>query len=130
MKNNMPISESKNFKNYELRCKHCGRCEMDEDFMFRLEKVRHIYNKPIYITSAYRCPEYNNQISSTGLNGAHTTGKAVDIHVYGVKAWELLNLITLFEFKGIGVKQKGDMSKRFIHIDDSDSSLGPRVWSY
>jgi len=124
-----------NFGRSEVACQHCGRAEMDEDFMWRLQDLREAYGKPMKITSGYRCPDYNSLISSTGRTGPHTTGRAVDISVSRKGAWELLRLIcSIGKFTGIGIKQHG--GGRFVHIDtlppnhDDDQPLRPAVWSY
>ena len=127
----MPMTcESVFFKKHELQCNHCGRCEMDDAFLGKLDILRYAYGKPIYLTSAYRCPEYNDKISKTGANGPHTTGKAVDIRVYGTNAAELLKHACNIGFMGLGFSQKGDHKQRFIHIDDIDSELRPWIFSY
>jgi len=118
------------FKRQELQCKHCGECEMDRAFMDKLDHLRYCFGKPIILNSGYRCPEYNNKISTTGLNGPHTTGKAIDIRVYGEHAWEILKFAIILEFKGIGVSQKGSYNSRFIHIDKLKHDGRPWVWSY
>ena len=44
------------------------------------------------ITSGYRCPLHNSNVSSTGLRGPHVTGKAADIAVMGEDAHRLLRI--------------------------------------
>ena len=124
---------SKYFSLNELKCK-CGKCgstgeEMDVEFMNELDKLREKVG-PLVLPSAYRCPEYNSKVSSTGLNGPHTTGKSADISCRGQHAfvvlWQAMNL----GFTGIGINQKGNA--RFIHLDMLTSPQYPRpnVWSY
>jgi len=106
---------------------------MDTRFMDRIENLRINLGFPFYVTSAFRCPEYNQQVSSTGPDGPHTTGHAMDIGVSGNKAWKLLQLAGTHGMTGIGVRQHGDYGGRFIHLDDLGSVYrGPRphVWSY
>lgn len=126
----MTVYESEYFQKYELRCSHCNRAEMELEFMDRLDSLRETLSKPIYLNSAYRCPEHNNNVSNTGNNGPHTTGKSVDISAYGNRAWEILRIAMVMEFKGIGLSQKGEYKSRFIHIDDLDCQGRPWVWSY
>lgn len=45
-----------------------------------LEKVRAHFNKPVIVTSWYRCPALNQRISSNP-NSQHTKGEAVDFVV-------------------------------------------------
>ena len=122
------------FGERELRCKchfaDCPKHGMDEAFMNRLVSLRRVYDRPIILNSAYRCPRYNNVVSDTGVNGPHTTGRAVDIRIYGHYAWELMQIAFDMQFTGVGIHQKGDYPGRFVHLDDLDSELRPRVWSY
>ena len=100
-------------------------------FMERIEKLRIQYGKPMRVTSAARCPEYNAAVSSTGGTGPHTTGRAIDLGVSRGEAWTVLRLAMIAGFTGIGVAQKGD--GRFLHLDDlgnADGQPRPTVWSY
>jgi uncharacterized protein YcbK (DUF882 family) len=127
----MKVKSSKHFTENELKCKGgCGRAEMDADFMVKLEQIREYLGKPMLLSSAYRCPDYNKNVSSTGENGPHTTGKAVDILCYGNDALELINLVTDVGINGLGISQKGSLSSRFIHIDDIEVGNRPWVWTY
>lgn len=123
-----------NFTEDEFRCKcGCGRADMDEDFIDTLQTIRDAMKHPLIVSSGFRCPEHNNRVSSTGLNGPHTTGKAVDISIYGVWAWALIGAAlgnTLDPIYGLGVNQKGPHKSRFIHLDKVQSSPRPWVWSY
>jgi uncharacterized protein YcbK (DUF882 family) len=118
------------FTKEEMACPHCGESKMDEDFMRRLNRLRQQFGKPIIVTSGYRCPEYNDQISSTGRDGPHTTGRAVDIHVYGEDAHRVLFFALTGGFSGIGIKQHGDYDGRFIHLDTIETGTRPWVWTY
>lgn len=115
-----------NFTVKELACRHCGVCHMDAGFMKKLERVRLMYGRAMIPTSGYRCSDYNEMTSSSGTHGPHTTGRAVDIRVYGSWAVELLEVAISHGLNGIGVMQKGDYYSRFLHLDD----LRPRIWTY
>ena len=115
-----------NFKASEFVCKGSGSLNMDPDYLDKLQALRTAYGRPMVISSGYRSPEYNNRISSTGKTGPHTTGKACDIVVAGVDAYDLLQIAFLMGFGGIGSNQTGPWSKRFIHLD----TLGKRHWTY
>lgn len=125
--------ETDHFKEYELECRcGCGKADMDIDFMEMLEDLRVWYGKPIRLSSAFRCPSYNNKVSVTGLNGPHTTGCAVDILVHGSYAYDILRGAFVFGFTGVGVDQKGRLGGRFIHLDSLSvpDYHRPRVWTY
>ncbi len=122
-----------NFTPDEMRCKGTGALLIVPEFMDRLQELRNIYGQPIHISSAYRTSQYNEKVSSTGKDGPHTTGRAVDISVYGQNAVLLIKLSIECGFTGIGIKQKGPISGRFIHLDDLKQQSGrprPWIWSY
>lgn len=103
---------------------------MHPDFMSKLVALRTYLDFPFPVSSAFRCPEHNQRVSSTGANGPHTTGRAIDIAVRGEQAYEIVSQAARFGFTGIGVAQKG--GGRFIHLDDLEYPDAPRpwVWSY
>lgn len=119
----------------ELKCQ-CGKCgphKMQHDFMQKLERLREAAGFPFVLNSAYRCPTHNDNVSSTGLDGPHTTGRAVDIRCHGRRAFDLVRLAQAHGFTGIGVSQRGVHGARFIHLDDLPDALGqprPWIWTY
>ena len=126
-------SQFPDFSEVEFTCKcGCGETLMDEAYLFRLQSIRSTYAKPMVITSGYRCPSWNDQQSSTGRKGPHTTGRSSDIACRGADALRLMELGIAAGMTGFGLKQKG--SARFIHLDDlaDTETAGPRpwVWTY
>ena len=105
---------------------------MTKGTLVALQKLRDKLGKPMKLSSAYRCPEHNSKVSSTGKSGPHTTGMAIDIVCSGKDAWELLSfaMIRSKVWKGIGVSQKGKHESRFIHLDTIEADNRPWVWSY
>lgn len=126
----MTVHSSQYFSFTELQCKcGCGEAEMDSAFMTKLDILRHQYGKPIHLSSAYRCAEHNK--NEGGVPGSpHTMGRAVDILVSGSLAHKIITVATGLNIPGIGVSQKGDHDKRFIHLDDTDGPTRPWVWTY
>ena len=119
------------FTDAELFCK-CG-CGMlpERDFMDKVEKLRVKVGFSLPVTSAARCPKRNVAVSGTGLDGPHTTGRAIDFGVQGQQALMVLRYALDLGFTGIGVNQKG--GKRFVHVDDLPNTMGqprPWLWSY
>lgn len=101
--------------------------------MRKVEALRTLCGFPFPITSAYRCPDHNAKVSSTGRTGPHTTGRAIDIGVRGEQAFKLVQLALQYgtTFTGIGLQQKGQ--GRFVHLDDLPNAQGqprPTVWTY
>lgn len=133
------------FSMEELTCQcGCGVMSMDNPFMQKLVKARKDCGFPFNVTSGYRCPEHNSKVSKTGKEGPHTTGQAVDIKTKGDEAHKIIDAAYMAgilnplgdddERGGLGVKQHGTHSNRFLHLDDlaDDQTAGPRpwVWSY
>jgi zinc D-Ala-D-Ala carboxypeptidase len=118
----------KHFSFSEFTCKcGCGGNDIDASFVDKLDKLRDKLGFPFIISSGYRCPDYNEQISGTGRTGPHTTGRAADILCDHEHALEILTWAFLDGFRGFGVYQKG--GTRFIHLDDC---LRPykTLWTY
>ena len=122
----------KYFSDKELSCHGVDCCgglaDMNHVFMIKLLAMRRELGFPFYITSAYRCPQHNSRISSTGDTGPHTTGQAVDILCMGHNAYRLIESALRHGMTGIGIKQKGP--QRFIHVDDITGPVRPWIWSY
>lgn len=116
-----------NFKPDEFRCSCCNRLEIAADLIDLLQKAREALG-PLVITSAYRCADHNSKVSSTGLNGPHTTSYAVDIHVSNSQHRKQLLSYFADKVSGLGI------AKTFIHIDLLNEDLGfdarPNCWLY
>ena len=117
----------KNFALDEFKCSCCSKVKIDAAMIDLVQSARNELG-PLSITSAYRCPSHNASVSSTGENGPHTTGHALDI---GVKdSRHRKQLIDYFATKvtGLGV------AKSFIHIDQLTYEHGfemrPNAWKY
>lgn len=108
-----------------------GKEHMDPTFLMHLDELRHRCDFIFIVISGYRSPEYNNQVSSTGFTGPHTTGKAADIAVNTSEAFILMEQVIKMPvftsiFTGIGV------GKGFIHLDTltPEEAPRPRLWGY
>lgn len=131
------IKEFEFFSPVELKCK-CGKCnstghEMNEAFMNKIVLARRIYAKPLFISSAYRCPQYNEQISKSSSEGEHTKGEAIDFSIALEDAYRFIGICLRLDFLRIGIKQSGPIESRFVHIGGafpSDDFPQPRIWTY
>lgn len=116
----------------EFSCPHCGENKIARDFVDKIDALRAACGFALPVTSGYRCPEHNANVSSTGLMGPHTTGRAVDFGVRGHQALTLVQLaLARGGFTGIGLNQKG--GGRFVHLDDlpnADGQPRPTCWTY
>jgi len=120
-----------NFSIDELKCKGTGEypdlTPEIETFLDKLQAIRDVAG-PMVITSGYRSPSYNARVSKTGTTGPHTTGRAVDVAVRGIEAFQVVQQAFEKGMTGIGINQKG--KARFIHLDDLTDGPRPRIWSY
>ena len=123
------MTNYKYFTEDELKCRHTGECNMDDDFMKVLEAIREECAFGFVVTSAYRSPEHPIEAKKS-RPGAHASGKAVDILVNREQAFKVIEVALKHGVKRIGVAQKGDVGSRFIHLDMDETRASPRVWSY
>ena len=120
----------KYFTEDEVKCKHTGLCEMDDDFMQKLDIIREEVGVPFIVTSAYRDKTHPIEAKKK-TPGAHASGKAIDILIRGKDALNLIEVALKHGITGLGVKQHGD--SRFIHLDTLDAQPSrprPHIWSY
>ena len=120
------------FSERELACKGTDECEMNEEFMEKLVKLRKKFNRPMVISSGYRSLAHNSAINGA-RHSPHLFGRAVDVVCYGKDAYTLIGMAMQYGMTGIGVQQRGDYESRFIHLDDmpkSKSHHRPWIWSY
>lgn len=117
---------SKDFYLYEFDCKDGTPVPEElvdglEYFVERnLQTLRDFFNAPIFITSAYRTPQYNARVGGV-KNSYHLYDKdafAVDIMVQGVET--PLVKIALEGLIRIGAIQEGGIGlyKNFVHYDN------------
>ena len=109
-----PVSKGGVVDNYftdaEMKCKCCGKIEMDPEFMGRLNTARAYADFPFSITSGYRCERHNRDVKSTSNN--HVVGKAADILCQGsVKRFDMIDAMMRAGMLGIGC------GMGFIHCD-------------
>ena len=110
---------ARNFTVEELACPHCGVCEMDPDFVARLQHMRDIVGRPIIINSAYRCAFHEWSVGGTG--GNHPWGRAADLHApTRAEKRELYEAAQRAGMLGFGKYQT------FLHVDTTSA----REWFY
>jgi len=127
----------KYFKDKEWLCHcgcGCGRKYMDKVFVKSMTDFRELINRPIILTSPYRCLKHNKSVG--GLCGYDDRGKyRVSYHVLGKAADFTISNKSLLHiayklaissglFKGIGLNLK----KGFIHVDTGTTF--ERYWIY
>jgi zinc D-Ala-D-Ala carboxypeptidase len=91
----------------------------------KLDKARALASVPFAINSGYRCPAHNAAVSSTGENGPHTSGRAVDIRATdSATRYKIIQALLEVGFTRIGV------AKTFIHADDDPTKPAGVCWFY
>ena len=117
---------SKNFDKKEFVCRGKGCCDhkgqVVPELVAALQELRDRINKPIHITSGFRCPKHNAFVGGDP-HSQHMLGKAADIQVVGMDtnllAIEALN-IEAFKRGGIG------LYGGWVHVDVRGD--GPARW--
>lgn len=121
----------RHFSYAEMACRcGCARAPLDAEFMARLSDLREQLGFALPVTSGYRCARHNASVSKTGAHGPHTTGRAVDVRIWGERAFALIATAPGHGFTGIGIQQQGDWPARYIHLDDLTGPQRPWIWSY
>ena len=108
------------FLDKELKCPDCGLLPKP-DAIKKLYTLRLLYMKPIKITSAFRCAEYNKKIGGS-KHSKHVLGTAFDCKVPKQDELKFITLAKLCGFNGIGVNDN-----KFTHIDTREKDA---FWTY
>ena len=100
---------SEHFHDYEFVCPCCNGGIVADELVLKLQQLRDTINKPIKVTSGYRCPIENKKVGGA-KNSAHLLGEGVDIQTE-------LSTVTLAmiasKIKGIRI----GIYERHLHID-------------
>ncbi len=123
---------SKHFNSKEFECP-CDKCDNDDQIISqklidKLEQVRSDYNKPIIVSSGYRCPAHNAEVGGVA-DSAHVKGLAADLVPSLVT---IDDLDALYESCYNTFDNVGDGRRlKFIHVDDRPpKATGKRHWVY
>ncbi len=114
------------FTRKEFSCKHSGKCDMQPEFMDKLQSLRNEYNKPITITSGYRDVTHPIEAVKGHSRGEHTLGVCCDVAcTTGVERYQLITLALKHGFTRLGV------ADTFLHIGIGADGLPQHViWTY
>jgi uncharacterized protein YcbK (DUF882 family) len=108
--NNVIISPHFNLS--EFACPCCNLVMLHPKLLTKLVELRNYLERPVYITSGYRCFEYNRKVGGV-VNSYHCIGLAADIKVKDINLITLLEICENIDFAGIGLYEK----KNFLHLD-------------
>ena len=127
----MNWSNYANFQAEEFNCSFSGKNQMKPEFLDILQEIRYNYGKPMIISSGYRDAKHPIE-AAKNIPGEHSFGVASDIAIFGTDAIALLETAIIMGIKRIGLNQKGDKSKRFIHLGIGDKHFGfpQALWTY
>ena len=116
-----------NFSWKELECHcGCGSRYIDGEALSKLQILRTMWNRPMRINSACRCPKHNKEVGGA-LRSNHISDPdhmctAFDVQMLNAETREeFISLAKNVGFNGIGV------AKTFVHID---TRAEPTEWTY
>lgn len=135
----MQAFPARHFGWHEVRCHHCRELgefgfparDVLESEPFKalctvLDGVRGFLSKPVIVTSWYRCHDHPIELAKQH-SGVHTHGIAADLELNRMDVVQAIESIMhtcryripqhYIDIVGIGLKQKGDMRRRFVHVD-------------
>ena len=111
------------FKPSEMRSKSDDKLMIDYDSMDKLQELRNLLGKPLYITSAYRSPAHNRKVG--GAKGSmHLQAKAFDVQMHNRDPAKFYALAQAVGFTGFGFYEKSG----FIHIDTGPARSWNKRW--
>ena len=149
----LPAFPARHFRWKEVACHHCGAFpEKDvlESWRFGMivdvaTSIRGELGRPLIVSSWYRCENHPLE-RYKHRPGVHTTGLAIDVLVNRAEVFKALDCAQWtiarelpeddnHKVLGIGLRQKGAMATRFVHIDlggllDEYRALRPACWTY
>ena len=110
------------FKIEDFNCKETGENEMCQEFLERLDELRHVCGFPFIITSGYRDKTHSIEKRKPKA-GTHAQGIAADIKVSnGHQRYIIQKNAYKMGFTGVGV------AETFIHVDTRTTT--PASWNY
>ena len=125
------MSRNENFTSDEFKC-HCGCTEnlIAMELLYAMQAVRDITEKPIKISSGYRCDSHNKAVGGSD-NSSHLRGLACDIAISSSsEAFILMRaLIVSNRFKRIGYG-KMNSGELVLHVDIDSSKVQEVLWGY
>ena len=112
------------FKLEEFKCPCCGKVDMNQEFLNKLDKARDIAGIPFEISSGYRCEKHNAEVGGH-KRSAHLRGYAVDITTFGSRdRLQILSALMEVGFNRFGI------GHNFIHVDMDPELVSDVIWTY
>lgn len=102
----------------------CSLQDMNQRFMWKIDKAREIAGIPFVLNSAFRTKAHELAHGRTGT-GAHTSGCAVDIRCNSDEnRYKIITALLEVGFNRIGI------GKTYIHVDDDPTKKPNVIWHY
>ena len=115
----------RNFKSEEFMCRcGCKRVLIANKLIVILQMLRDHLQKPVVITSAYRCPSWNKKVGGVS-SSAHVFGLAVDIAC--VSSGDRYKIVRFLQSNGV---ERIGIAKNFIHFDIDEEKPKPVLFHY
>ena len=116
--------KSKYFTSEEFECKCCGKEEMDQAFIGRLNEARRFAGTSFVVNSGFRCPKHNKEVKGKE-DSAHLYGLAADIETKtDSKRYRVVTALLDAGFTRIGI------GNGFVHVDEDRKKNFNRMWVY
>ncbi len=120
---------TKNFSRWEFQCRCCGICNVDPEFLIKLQKVRSIVAIKLTIISGCRCPIHNKNEGGTPESDHLTTEDIVcegaDVFCDNSRdRYRIIDAAFSVQFKRIGPH------KTFIHLGTAKRNPQNVLWLY
>ena len=96
----------------EFHCSCCGRGKVVQELVYILTAVRVKFDKPVTITSGYRCPAHNREVGGKRWS-QHLLGYAADIQVEDVDPEIVYNFLNELFPNSLGLGKY----ETFTHVD-------------
>ena len=120
-----PLAKEYRFFNAtEFACPCCGKNDINDSLVMRLDLARGTAEVPFIITSGYRCKSHNRHVGGSE-HSSHLTGHAVDIRINNInQRFHILQGLMFAGFNRIGV------GGTLIHADIDPDKLQNCLWTY
>jgi len=101
------------FIDKEFICRHCRYTLVHPELIRKLEALRRVAGRPVFITSGYRCGAYQKIVNPGVYPSPHMFGMAADITIPPYSVDQVYELAKKVGFDGIGRYY----DQNFVHVD-------------
>ena len=98
---------------------------MQMPFLEKLDEIRHVLGRPLYINSGFRTEAHNKTLKASVEKSAHTSGWGADIKVNtSQERFQLIDVAIKLGVNRIGT------GKTFVHLDMEPGKPEEVAWLY